>query len=304
MKIHEAMSLYEITDTIQTRIAARSREKELSMRLADTPSAIPMLMQALRHAQNTPHGTTIVALAYKDGVIMAADRLATYGGGEVFSRTEIKLHNLETNAVVGICGMLAFAQHVIEDMEYLCQFISSQSKRPVSIPGKSNLLKQMIAANRDEFLYRLIGVSFGAILGGYDHISGPVILSFNTAGGVHRHECFVTDGSGYSQARDFLEEYFQYDMQPDEAIGLALGAIRKAGKFVTSVSHPLDDPPPTVKIISKNGISDVAEEAIARWILQTERKEMRRLFAKQNRHPRKTRTKTTPQPEGGSGHGA
>lgn len=282
MLIHEAVSLHEITDMIRERIAVRAQEKELSMRQTDAQFAIPMLMQALRHAQNAPHGTTIVALAYKDGVVMAADRLATYGSGEVFSRTETKLHDLETNAVIGICGMIAFAQHVIEDMENVCEIISTRNKRPVSIPGKSNLLKQMIAANRDEFLYRLMGVSFGAILGGYDRISGPAILSFDTAGGVYRHECFATDGSGGPTARDIISKNFQYDMPKDEAACLALAAIREAGRWHTSVSHPLDTPP-TVKIIDKEGVKDVSEESIVGWILETEEEEDEYLFA--NRTP-------------------
>lgn len=282
--LYDAVSLLEITAVIQARIATRTQEKELSMRYTDAQSAIPMLMQALRHTQNAPHGTTIAAIAYKDGVIMAADRLATYGSGEVFSRTEIKLHDLETNAVIGICGMIAFAQHVIEDVENLCEIISARNKRPVSFPGKSNLLKQIIAANRDEFLYRLMGISFGAILGGYDRVSGPAILSFDTAGGVYNHECFATDGSGGSTARNILSKHFQYDMSKDEAACLALAAIREAGRWHTSVSHPLDTPP-TVKIINKDGIKDVAEESICQWILETEEEEDKHLFANRTKRP-------------------
>lgn len=284
MLLHEVVSLYEVTDIIRERIAARTREKELSMRQTDAQFAMPMLMQTLRHAQNAPHGTTIVALAYKDGIIMAADRLATYGSGEVFSRDEIKLHNLETNSVIGICGMIAFAQHVIEDMEYFCKGIAMRKKYPVSIQGKSNLLKQSIAANRDEFLYRLMGVSFGAILGGYDRISGPAILSFDTEGGVYHHECFATDGSGGSTARNILSKHFQYDMPKDEAACLALAAIREAGRWHTSVSHPLDTPP-TVKIIDKDGVKDIAEESITEWILETEEEEDNHLFANRIPHP-------------------
>jgi 20S proteasome alpha/beta subunit len=302
MKIHEAMSLYEITDMIQTRLAERREAASKFTRPMDPQSIIAA--QAARLTRNGPRGTTIVAVEYQDGVVMTADRLATQGWGDVFSRTVLKLHDIDQNAVIGICGSLAFAQQVIEDLGNFCEILSAKIKRPVSLDGKSNLLKQIIRANIFDLpWHQLLGVSFGAILGGYDRHDRAVIRSFDTDGGVYGHERFAVDGSGYSQARDFLEEHFQYGMQPDEAIGLALGAIRKAGKFVTSVSHPLDDPPPTVKIISKNGINDVAEEAIARWILQTERKEMRHLFAKQNRRIRKIRIET-PQPEGESDHGA
>ena len=126
-----------------------------------------------------------------------------------------------------------------------------------------------------------MGVSFGAILGGYDRYDGKMILSFDTDGGVYPHERFATDGSGYKEARSYINTRFQYDLSLEEALGIAIGAIREAGKFVTSVSHPLD-PPPTVKVISHDGIRDVSEESIMQWILETEEEEEEHLFGKQN----------------------
>lgn len=298
--IHEAVSLNDITDMIQARLTSRRKTAAEFAHPMDSQSIIAA--QAARLAGGGPHGTTIVAVEYEDGIVMAADRLATQGWGDVFSRSMLKLHNIDQNAVIGICGSVAFAQQVIEDLTNFCEVLSAKIKRPVSLEGKSNLLREIIRANIFNLpWYQLMGVSFGAILGGFDRRDGKIIYSFDTDGGVYAHEQFAADGSGYPQARDFLEEHFQYDMSPDEAVACALGAIRKAGKFVTSVSHPLDDPPPTVKIINQSGIKDVAEDAIARWILETERKEIKRLHAKQLR--RRNKTKATPPPEGGSGHG-
>lgn len=298
--IHEAVSLNDITNMIRDHLASR-RESATKFAHPIDPQSI-IAAQAARLAEGGPHGTTIVAVEYEDGVVMAADRLATQGWGNVFSRSILKLHNIDQNAVIGICGSLSFAQQVIEDLSNFCEILSTKIKRPVSLGGKSNLLKQIIRENIFDLpWYRLMGVSFGAILGGFDRNDGKVICSFDTDGGIYRHEQFAVDGSGYTQARDFLEEHFQYDMSPDEAVACALGAIRQAGKFVTSVSHPLDDPPSTVKIITKNGIKEVAEDAIARWILQTERKEAKRLYAKQLR--RRNRIKKTPPPEGGMDNG-
>lgn len=301
MQNHEPASITEITNMFQKRLETR-RESANKFAHPLDPQAIIAAQAALLAGRN-PHGTTIVAVEYEDGVVMAADRLATYGHGEIFSRATIKLHNIDQNAVIGICGSLAFAQRVVEDLENFCEVLSAKIKRPVSLDGKGNLLRQIIRANIfDVPWYPFIDVSFGTILGGYDRRNGKTICSFETDGGVYHHERFATDGSGHREARDFLEEHFQYDMSPDEAVACALGAIRKAGKFVTSVSHPLDDPPATVKIINQSGIKDVAEESIARWVLETERKEARRLHAKQLR--RKNRAGATQPPEGGNSHGA
>ncbi|MDO8664533.1 MAG: hypothetical protein Q7K44_03270, partial [Candidatus Liptonbacteria bacterium] len=270
------MSIHEVLEMIRGRTATRHQAKELLIRPNDLQSI--MLAQAARLAKGAPHGTTIVAIEYDDGIVMAADRLATQYHGDVFSRTEIKLKDINKNAVLGICGSLAFAQNVIEDLENFCDVISAKIKRPISIQGKSNLIKQIIKTNIFDLpWHQLMGVSFGAILGGYDHYDGKIILSFDTDGGIYPHEKFATDGSGYSQARDYIHDRFQYDLSLEEATGIAIGAIRQAGKFVTSVSHPLD-PPPTVKVISQDGIRDVSEESILQWILETEEEEEQHLF--------------------------
>ncbi|MDO8664322.1 MAG: hypothetical protein Q7K44_02115, partial [Candidatus Liptonbacteria bacterium] len=163
-----------------------------------------------------------------------------------------------------------------------CDVVSAKIKRPVSIQGKSNLIKQIIATNIFDLpWYQLMGVSFGAILGGYDRHDGKMIFSFDTDGGMYPHERFVADGSGYKEARSYIRQRFQYDLSLEEAVGIAVGAIREAGKFVTSVSHPLD-PPPTVKVINRDGILDVSEESILQWILETEEEEEQHLFGKQS----------------------
>lgn len=243
-------------------------------------------------------GTTIVAVEYKDGIVMAADRLATRGRDEVFSRTEIKLYDIDGNAALGACGYIAFAQQVIADLEHICSTIAARNKRPVSLEGKSNLLRQIICANACTPPWHQTFVSFGAILGGYDRYSGKTMLLFDALGGVYPREKFATDGSGASDARNFLEMNFQYDLEIEEAAVLALGAVREAGKFVTSVSHPTD-PPPTVKIINRDGISDVSEAFITDICAKIAKAEHKQLFARRMRQKKRAQNPQNTDNRGG-----
>ncbi|KAJ1954162.1 Proteasome subunit beta type-7 [Linderina pennispora] len=64
-------------------------------------------------------GTSVVAFRYKDGIMMAADTLASYGSLARF-RSEKRLMAVGDNTLVGVSGDLSdfqYMQHVLEDLE-------------------------------------------------------------------------------------------------------------------------------------------------------------------------------------------
>ncbi|KAI9593849.1 nucleophile aminohydrolase [Syncephalis fuscata] len=63
-------------------------------------------------------GTSVIALKYKDGVMMAADNLASYGSLARFRDVE-RLHRLTDTAVLGATGDISDYQHVQHMMEQL-----------------------------------------------------------------------------------------------------------------------------------------------------------------------------------------
>ena len=232
----------------------------------------PLSVGDLGNINAYPKGTTIVAVEYNDGIAMAADRIATLPGGTVFSRDFVKLENVQENAALAFCGNLALAHDILKDFKDLCDRISSEIMRPISLDGKCSLLKSAARVNFTDIIWIKGSWDFGAILGGYDHVYGKAIYSFNAPLLLlHQHD-FWADGSGFDQARTFLHHNFQKNLNAAEAVALALGAIRAAGVFETSVSHPYGDPPPTVKLIDKNGIIDISEKN-----LDEHRKEARKM---------------------------
>ena len=220
-----------------------------------------------------PKGTTIVAVEYDDGIAMAADRIATLSGGTVFSRDFVKLENIQENAALAFCGNLALAHDILKDFKDLCDRISSEITRPVSLEGKCNLLKSAARMNFTDITWARGSWDFGAILGGYDNVHGKAIYSFNTPSLILRQHDFWTDGSGFDQARTFLHRNFQKNLDSAGAVILAVGAIRDAGEFETSVSNPYGDPAPTVKLLDKNGVKEIPEEAMEELRRQTQKME-------------------------------
>lgn len=213
------------------------------------------------------HGTIIVAVRFDQGLIMAGDRLAVDDSGRIFSRDEVKLVNVQGNAVIGSAGLISSAQQIVEDFMFICDNLSSIVKRDISVSGKAKILRSVIEAHISacRWFNPYFDSVFEAIMGGCDKYNRGTIFSFDELGGIYPHPYFCAIGSGGPDALTFLEDRFQVNLGLEEAIGLALGAVNAAGKAVHTVSHRLDYPPPTVKVISyKGGVIDVPESDIVR----------------------------------------
>lgn len=214
------------------------------------------------------HGTIIVAVRFDKGLVMAGDRLALESGGRVFSRDENKLADIQKNAVVGSAGLLSFAQKIVEDLEFVCENLSSIVKRDISVSGKAKILRSVIETHisASRWFNPYFDAVLETVMGGCDKYNGGTIFSFDELGGIYLHQNFYAIGSGGPDAQTFLEDRFQVKLRLEEALGLALGAISAAGKAVTTVSARFDYPPPTAKILSyEGGIVNVPESDVIRW---------------------------------------
>lgn len=215
------------------------------------------------------HGTVITAVSFNQGLVMAGDRLAIDSSGRVFSRDEKKLVNVQENTVIGYAGLLSFAQKVTEDLIFICNNLSSIIQRGVSVSGKAKILRSVVETHisASDWLNPYFDAVFEAVMGGCDKYNRRgVIFSFDELGGIYLHQDFYAIGSGGPAALGFLEDQFQMNLELEEALGLALGAINSAGKAVNTVSPRFDYPPPTAKVISYEGkVIDVPESDIVNW---------------------------------------
>lgn len=260
------------------------------------------LTQAGRPAVGTDkprlaHGTIITAVRFDKGLVMAGDRLAVDSGGRVFSRDEIKLVDIQRTAVIGFAGLISFAQKVVEDLEFVCDNLSSIIKREVSVYGKAKILRSVIEANIStcRWFNPYFDAVFEAIMCGCDKYNRGVIFSFDELGGIYNHPYFCAIGSGGQDAKTFLEDRFQVGLGLEKALGLALGAVSAAGKAVITVSSRFDYPPPTAKILPyEGGIVNVPESDMVRWrscAAQYDIEHRFRRLKKRTAHPQDRRRK-------------
>ena len=111
-----------------------------------------------------PHGTTIVALTYADGVVMAGDRRATMGN--VIAQRDIeKVFPADDFSLVGIAGAAGIA---VELVRLFCVELEHYEKiegTALTLDGKANRLSGLL---RNNLGLAMQGLAVVPLFGGFD----------------------------------------------------------------------------------------------------------------------------------------
>ncbi len=197
------------------------------------------------HVAGVPHGTTVLALRYRDGVVMAGDRQASEGYQVAHRRIE-KLFKSDDLSAVGIA----------EKVE----------GENLSLDGKANRLGAMIRANLPMAMQGLVVVP---IFAGFDERAGVGrLFKYDVTGGRYEETDYFAQGSGGKDARDSLKKRFRRDMSRDEAVRAALEALLDAADEDLGTGGPDFQRGifPTVKTISRSGITDLTDDDVRRHL--------------------------------------
>src|ERR671932_725415 len=110
------------------------------------------------------HGTTIVAVRYADGVIMAGDRRAT-AGHSIAHRAIEKVFPADRHSAVSIAGAAGPAVEMVRLFQTELEHYEKVEGFPLSLEGKANKLGQMVSANLPAAMQGLVVVT---LFCGYD----------------------------------------------------------------------------------------------------------------------------------------
>ncbi len=171
----------------------------------------------------SPHATTVVALRFADGVVLAADRQASMG--YVASRDVRKIEPADRFTAVAISGTAATGLQMTRLLQVSFEHYEKMQDSSLSLEGKANYLSPIIQSIN-------IGGPFVVLplLAGWDviHRRGRV-FSYDGAGGCYERDDFTVIGSGTQFAESVLRLGYRVDMNRDEALDLAALAIYEAG---------------------------------------------------------------------------
>ena len=203
-----------------------------------------------------PHGTTILALKFKDGVIMAGDRMATEGY-QVSDRRIEKVYKTDDFSAIAIAGAAGPCIELARLFQTELEHYEKLEGTPLSTEGKANKLAQMVKGNLPLAMQGLMVIP---IFAGYDCLKDTGrIFKYDVTGGRYEETDYYATGSGGKDARSTMKKIFKKNMTEEEGIHLALEALYDASQEDIGTGGPdmVRGIYPTVKIMTRKGISDI-----------------------------------------------
>ena len=210
-----------------------------------------------------PHGTTVLAVRYRDGVVMAGDRQASEGYQVAHRRIE-KIFKADDLSAVGIAGAAGPAMEMARLFQTELEHYEKVEGENLSLEGKANRLGQMIRVNLPMAMQGLVVVP---IFAGFDEKAGVGrLFKYDVTGGRYEETDYFAQGSGGKDARDSLKKRFKRDMGKDEAVRVTVEALLDAADEDLGTGGPdlMRGIFPTVKTITRSGISDLVDEDVRR----------------------------------------
>jgi proteasome beta subunit len=233
------------------------------------PEAHAALVAGLGEGRMVDHveGTTVLALTYDGGVIMAGDRRAT--SGNVISKRDMrKVFEADAWSAVAISGAAGPAMELAKVFATELEHYEKVEGSPLTLEGKANKLAQMVRANLPMALQGFVVVPLFA---GYDPRSAiSRIYEFDAAGGRYEERRFATTGSGGRDARGSLKARYRVDLDRDEAVSMAIEALWDAADEDAATGGPdvVRGIYPLVAIIDSEGYRELADADIAARVEQ------------------------------------
>ena len=209
-----------------------------------------------------PHGTTIVALVCRDGVVMAGDRRATMGN-IIAQRDVQKVFETDAFSVVGIAGTAGLAVELVHLFQVELEHYEKIEGTPLSLEGKANRLSSLLRANLGMAMQ---GLAVVPLFAGFDVAQERGrIFSYDVTGGRYEEHDFNGVGSGSSFARGSLKKLFRPDADTDAAVRVALEALYDAADDDSATSGPdlARRIFPMVSVVTASGVQTIDEGRLA-----------------------------------------
>ncbi len=220
--------------------------------------------------------TTILAFKFSGGVLVAGDRRATSGNTVVYDRAD-KVLEIDRHSIMAIAGVPATAWEMARVLEHSFQYFRRTQLQEMSVDGKVRALSKLL---RDNFGFVMQGVGMVVpIFATYDSHPKPEarLYFYDAMGAQFEVTDYAATGSGSPAVRGILYYENNWGVKPlqklseDEAVSTALRALDTAAESDTSTGgvdrsgkiYPL------IKIVSRGGITTLAETKIAAVFKQT-----------------------------------
>ncbi|MCE4601762.1 MAG: archaeal proteasome endopeptidase complex subunit beta [Desulfurococcales archaeon] len=164
-------------------------------------------------------GATVLGLKAGDGVVLATDRRLSYGGF-VMSRNARKIFVLEDRVGIAIAGLYGDTSGLSRILEAEIKYYELTSGSSLSVKGVAKRLSSILYA------YKFYPFFVEAIIGGIDD-GEPRLYVLDSLGSI-TEEDYAASGSGATMALGVLEATYKPGLSIDEAMDIAVKAMKSA----------------------------------------------------------------------------
>ena len=210
-------------------------------------------------------GTTILALRYRDGVLVAGDRRATMGNVMVYDRAD-KVLCIDDDSVLALSGSPAMAYEIARLLEISFQHYRRSQLQVLSLDGKLRILSRLMRENLPMAMQGIGAVV--PIFSSYDAVAETgKIYFYDVLGAQFETVDYCTTGSGSPAIRGAL--YYQNrwgdeplaEMEEVRSLTLILKMLETAAEFDTATGgyRRSAEVFPQVMRITGSGIGSIAE---------------------------------------------
>lgn len=208
-----------------------------------------------------PEGTTVLALRYQGGVVMAGDRRATEGHLVAHRRIR-KVFPADRFSAVAIAGIAGLAMDMVKLFQVELEHYEKIEGIRLSLEGKASFLARLV---RGQLPMAFQGLVVVPIFAGYDDKESiGRVYTFDVVGGRYEETDFGSTGSGARLAKSYLRTAYEDDMTPEDAMATAVNALVAASTEDTGTGAPdlLRGILPNVVRIDSDGVVEESDETI------------------------------------------
>lgn len=204
--------------------------------LLETVGAKPVIsIPSGASVPSAPEGTTVLALRYGGGVVMAGDRRATEGNLVAHRRIR-KVFPADLYSAVAIAGTAGLAIDMVRLFQVELEHYEKIEGVRLSLDGKASFLARQV---RSQLPMAFQGLVVVPLFAGYDERTEQGrVYSFDVVGGHYEESDFGSTGSGSRLARSYLRTVYHDDISGAEAAELAIQALVSASQEDTATGGP------------------------------------------------------------------
>ena len=206
-------------------------------------------------------GTTVLAVVYDAGVVMAGDRQATEGY-QVGERRIQKVYPVDRHSAIAVAGAAGPCIEMAKLFQVEVEFYEKTEGTNLSLEGQANFLSHLVRSNLGLAMQGLIVLPLFA---GYDlKQQRGRIFKYDAIGGRYEENDYYAIGSGGKDARTTLKKRYTPEITRQAALEIVAEALWDAADEDIATGGPdlIRKIFPTLYTITEEGVAEIPEATV------------------------------------------